>query len=105
MQQMIPRCTHLRPDLAVYTKNRQTLMDALLEYGYEMAKPEGAFYLFVKAPCGDDQVFYKKALEKDLLFVPGSAFGCTGYFRLCYCVSYDTIERSLPLFKQLIEEA
>jgi aspartate aminotransferase len=80
-------------------------MDALLEYGYEMAKPEGAFYLFIKAPGGDDQVFYKKALEKDLLFVPGTAFGCPGYFRLCYCVSYDTIVRSLPLFKQLIEEA
>ena len=69
-----------------------------------MAKPEGAFYLFVKAPNGDDQSFYKKALEKDLLFVPGAAFGCPGYFRLCYCISYDTIVRSLPLFKQLMEE-
>ena len=104
MQQMITRCAHLRPDLTVYRQNRQALMDALLEYGYEMAKPEGAFYLFVKAPNGDDQAFYKQALAYDLLFVPGSAFGCPGYFRLCYCVSYDTIVRSLPLFKKLIEE-
>lgn len=105
MQQMITRCAHLQPDLTVYNQNRKVLMDALLEYGYEMAKPEGAFYLFVKAPNGDDQTFYKKALEKDLLFVPGSAFGCPGYFRLCYCVSYDTIVRSLPLFRELIREA
>ena len=104
MQQMITRCAHLRPDLTVYRQNRQALMDALLEYGYEMAKPEGAFYLCVKAPNGDDQAFYKQALAYDLLFVPGSAFGCPGYFRLCYCVSYDTIVRSLPLFKKLIEE-
>ena len=105
MQQMITRCAHLQPQLDTYDLHRRTLMTALKEYGYEMAKPEGAFYLFIKAPGGDDQVFYKKALEKDLLFVPGSAFGCPGYFRLCYCVGYDTIARSLPLFKQLIEEA
>ena len=104
MQQMITRCAHLRPELTTYDQNRQTLMNALLEYGYEMAKPEGAFYLFVKAPCGDDQVFYKKAMEQDLLFVPGTDFGCPGYFRLCYCVSHDTILRSLPLFKELMEE-
>ena len=104
MQRMITRCAHLQPELTGYDRNRRVLMDALLEYGYEMAKPEGAFYLFVKAPNGDDQSFYKKALEKDLLFVPGAAFGCPGYFRLCYCISYDTIVRSLPLFKQLLEE-
>lgn len=104
MQRMITRCAHLQPELTGYDRNRRVLMDALLEYGYEMAKPEGAFYLFVKAPNGDDQSFYKKALEKDLLFVPGAAFGCPGYFRLCYCISYDTIVRSLPLFKQLMEE-
>ena len=103
MQQMIARCADLQPDLTVYDRNRQVLMQALLEYGYEMAKPEGAFYLFVKAPNGDDQAFYKKAMEKDVLFVPGSAFGCPGYFRLCYCVSYDTIVRSLPQFKALMD--
>ena len=104
MQQMIIRCAHLQPDMTTYILNRQILMDALLEYGYEMAKPDGAFYLFVKTPGSDEQAFYKKALEKDLLFVPGSAFGCPGYFRLCYCVSQDTILRSLPLFKALMEE-
>ena len=105
MQQMIARCADLLPDMTTYAENRQILMNALLEYGYEMAKPDGAFYLFIKAPGGDDQVFYKKALEKDLLFVPGAAFGCPGYFRLCYCVSQDTILRSLPLFKALIDKA
>ena len=48
--------------------------------------------------------FSEKAKKKDLLLVPGDGFGCPGYFRLCYCVSYDKIIRSLPVFKALIEE-
>ena len=72
--------------------------------GYEMARPDGAFYLFIKAPGGDAQAFSKKAMKKDILIVPGDDFGCPDYLRLCYCVSHDKILRSLPLFKELIEE-
>ena len=103
MQLMLQRCAHLQPDLASYDRNRRTLREALLSYGYEMAKPDGAFYLFLKAPGGDDRAFSQKAMAQDVLLMPGSDFGCPGYLRLCYCVSYDTVERSLPLFKKLIE--
>ena len=101
-QKVIARCAHLRPDLAAYDKNRKTLYEGLVKAGYEVAKPDGAFYLFVKAPNGDGVAFSEKAKELDLLVVPGEGFGCPGYFRLCYCVSYDTIVRSLPLFEKLI---
>ena len=104
-QKVIARCTHLRPDLAAYEKNRQALYEGLVSMGYEVAKPDGAFYLFVKAPGGDANEFSDLAKKKDLLLVPGDGFGCPGYFRLCYCVSYDKIIRSLPVFKALIEEA
>ncbi len=104
MQLMLARCAHLQPDLATYDRNRRTLVEALTSYGYEMAKADGAFYLFLKAPGGDDRVFSQKAMEKDLLLMPGSDFGCPGYLRLSYCVSYDTVVRSLPLFRALIEE-
>ena len=103
-QKVIARCTHLRPDLAAYEKNRQALYEGLVSMGYEVAKPDGAFYLFVKAPGGDANEFSDLAKKKDLLLVPGDGFGCPGYFRLCYCVSYDKIIRSLPVFKALIEE-
>ena len=103
-QKVIARCTHLRPNLEAYDKNRKALYEGLVEAGYEVAKPQGAFYLFVKAPGGDAQAFSKKAMTKDILIVPGDDFGCPDYLRLCYCVSYDTIIRSLPLFKELIEE-
>ncbi len=101
LQQVLARVAHLRPDLTAYTENRRILVDALTEYGYEMAKPEGAFYIFFKAPGGDDRAFFEKAKEKDLLLMPGSDFGCPGYLRLCYCVSRETVLGSLPLFREL----
>lgn len=103
LQKVIARCTHLRPDLCSYDRNRKALYEGLTAMGYEMAKPDGAFYLFIKAPGGDAVAFSEKAKQKDLLLVPGDGFGCPGYFRICYCVSYEMIQKSLPVFKQLLE--
>lgn len=103
-QKVIARCTHLRPDLESYDRNRKALYEGLTSLGYEMAKPDGAFYLFVKAPGGDAAAFSEKAKQKNLLLVPGDDFGCPGYFRVCYCVSFDMIQRSLPVFAQLLQE-
>lgn len=103
MQKVIARCAGLRPDLAAYDRNRRTLYEGLQALGYEMAKPDGAFYLFVKAPGGDANAFSERAKQKDLLVVPGDGFGCPGYFRICYCVSNEMIRRSLKVFAQLRE--
>ena len=104
MLKVIARCVGLRPDLQAYDTNRRLLSEALAAYGYEMAKPDGAFYLFVKAPGGSSTAFSEKAKQHDLLLVPGDDFGCPEYFRSCYCVSRDLIERSLPIFEKLIQE-
>ena len=101
-QKVIARCAGLRPDLEAYDRNRKALYEGLVDLGYEVAKPDGAFYLFVKAPGGDANAFSDKAKEKDLLVVPGDGFGCPGYFRVCYCVSYEQIIKSLPVFGELI---
>lgn len=103
-QKVIARCVQLRPDLDAYDRNRRKLYEGLTEMGYETARPDGAFYLFVKAPGGDAEAFSEKAKRHDLLVVPGDGFGCPGYFRLCYAVSYDTICRSLPVFRAVLEE-
>ncbi len=103
-QKVIARCAGLRPDLDAYDRNRRKLYEGLTEMGYETARPDGAFYLFVKAPGGDAEAFSEKAKAHDLLVVPGDGFGCPGYFRLCYAVSYDTICRSLPVFRTVLEE-
>ncbi len=103
-QKVIARCAHLRPDLDSYDRNRRTLYEGLTAMGYEMARPDGAFYLFIKAPGGDAAAFSEAARKKDLLLVPGDGFGCPGYFRICYCVSQEMIQKSLPVFEELIRE-
>ena len=104
MQKVIELCAEERPDLVAYDENRNLLYNSLTEMGYECAKPDGAFYLFVKAPNGDANAFSEKAkLEHNLLVVPADGFGCPGFFRLSYCVSNDMIRRSLPAFKAMIE--
>ncbi len=104
IQMTIERCAAERPDLAAYDENRILLYNSLTEMGYECAKPDGAFYLFVKAPDGNSEAFSEKAkLEHNLLVVPGGGFGCPEFFRLSYCVANDMIKRSLPAFKAMIE--
>lgn len=104
IQRAVARCVELMPDLAAYDENRTLLYNELSRMGYTMAKPDGAFYLFIQAPGGDSDAFSNKAKEHNLLVVPGTSFGCKEYFRICYCVSNDMIRRSLPVFETLIKE-
>ena len=87
-----------------YEENGNILYNGLVEAGFSCLKPQGAFYLFPKALEDDDYAFCEKAKKYDLLLVPGSDFGCPGYFRAAYCIKKETIERSLSAFKKLAEE-
>ena len=103
-QLFVSKCLDEKVDLEIYNRNRELLYNSLRQYGYECIKPEGAFYLFVKAFEPDDRAFAAKAKEKRLLIVPGSTFGCAGYVRIAYCVDYDMIKRSLPAFEALARD-
>lgn len=103
IQRAVAKCLDLETDVKFYEKNRNALYEGLITIGYECVKPEGAFYLFMKAPIEDDVEFCKMAKEFNILMVPGTAFECTGYVRLSYCVAHDTILRALPKFKELFE--
>ena len=103
-QRVVARCAASRPNIRAYDDNRAMLYEALTSYGYDCVKPNGAFYMFIKAPGGDAQAFSEKAKEKNLLIVPGGDFGVLEYFRICTCVSPEMIRRSLPVFKALLEE-
>ena len=103
-QYMLAECADERPDIAAYAGNRALLYGALTEMGFECVKPDGAFYLFVKAPNGvSGTEFYEAGKRFELLLVPSDSFGVEGYVRVAYCVSEDTIRRSLPAFKKLAE--
>ena len=100
-QQLIARVCGITSDISVYKNNRDMLVKALEEYGYTVVKPDGAFYLFVKALEPDAKAFAERAKDYELLIVAGDDFGCKGYVRISYCVSPDMIKRSLPAFEEL----
>jgi aspartate aminotransferase len=103
-QRLIADCTDAQPDLAFYDKNRRLLYEALTSYGYSCVYPDGAFYLFCRAPAGDAAAFSERAKAKNVLVVPCGDFGAPGYVRIAYCVDEKVIRRALPLFRALIEE-
>ena len=103
-QKIVPKCIGKTADISIYKKNRDILCDALSKYGYKVAQPDGAFYLFVKALEEDSHAFCEKAKKYELLLVPGDSFGYPGYVRISYCVSTEMIEKSLPSFEALSKE-
>ena len=106
MQRVIKRCIEAdaRVNLEAYDKNRNLLYQGLKKLGFSCIKPEGAFYLFVKAPEPDEKAFCARAQKHNLLLVPGSSFACPGYVRIAYCVSADQITRAMPAFEALAQE-
>ena len=103
LQRLVSKCLGVTAEVDIYDTNRKMLLSALTEYGYNVTKPEGAFYLFIKSPSGDGQEFSDRAKGLDILIVPSDDFGTKGYARLSYCVKTEMIERALPQFKKLIE--
>lgn len=100
-QKVVGKCLDSEVDVSIYERNRDLLYNHLTSIGFECIKPEGAFYLFPKTLIEDDKAFCEAAKQFNLLLVPGSAFGCPGYMRLAYCISYEQILRSLPAFTKL----
>lgn len=104
-QYMIPSCLGYTADISIYKTNRDIFYEALTKIGYQVIKPDGAFYLFVKALESDATKFSQYAMEHyDLLVVPSNSFGCLGYVRVSYCVDTMTIRRSIPIFSKLFAD-
>lgn len=103
-QYLVARCVDKTADISVYKRNRDTLLSALTSYGYTCVKPDGAFYLFVKAMEEDAYAFCERAKKHELLFVPSDDFGSKGWVRIAYCVSPEMILRALPAFEALAKE-
>lgn len=101
MQKVIAKCVDEKCEVEKYRKNGEYLYDNLVKFGFSAVKPQGAFYLFLKSPVEDEKEFVSKAKEFNLLLVPGSSFGKSGYVRLAYCVSFDTVKNSMPAFEKL----
>lgn len=102
-QMMVKKIIGKTSDVSVYERNRDTLVSALTSYGYEVVRPDGAFYLFVKTLEENSDAFAERAKKYELLLVSAKSFGVEGYVRISYCVSPEMIEKSLPAFKALAQ--
>ena len=101
MQRLIPLAGYDQVEIRNYQRKRDLLYEALMEFGYEVVKPGGAFYMFPKTPIEDDMAFVAD-LQRNfhILTVPGRGFGRGGHFRISYCVEMEVIERSLEGFRE-----
>lgn len=102
-QFLVPACLGQTSDISIYQRNRDLLMKAFTEDGFSVAKPDGAFYLFLRSPEPDAAAFCERAKQFELLLVPSDSFGFPGYVRISYCVATEMIERSLPAFRALAQ--
>ena len=102
MQRAVSGLLDASVDISVYKRKRDILCEGLAHLGYDVTRPDGAFYLFPKSPIKDDVKFVSALQEENILTVPGSGFGGPGYFRIAYCVADSVIERSMPGFERAI---
>lgn len=105
MQRLVAKLQDESVDIAEYQAKRDLLVRELRGMGFQMVKPDGAFYLFPVSPLADDVEFVKLAQKHHILLVPGAGFGAPGFFRIAYCFDKDMIERSLPAWRALAKEA
>lgn len=84
-----------------YKAKRDFMIRELSDH-YEIQGAGGAFYLFIKAPGGSGTDFVKRAIENNLLIIPGNVFSDRDtHFRLSYAAEQSTLERGVEVLKQL----
>jgi aspartate aminotransferase len=101
MQRLVGKMQGPGVDVEIYRKKRDLLCSALAAMGYTFSVPQGAFYLFPKAPGGDDIAFANAMQEELVLVVPGTGFSFPGWFRIAYCVDTEVIRRSFKGFEKV----
>ena len=94
-----------------YLQRRDYIIEKMTALGFEIIKPDGAFYIFAKIPEGYNQdsfAFLKDfAQKKAVAFIPGAAFGRygEGYVRLSYAASMETIKEAMKRLEEYMGEA
>ena len=104
IQRVIKNVQGVTVDVEQYKKKRDFLYGELTRIGYDVVKPQGAFYFFPKSPIDDEVEFARKLAEKKVLVVPGRGFGCPGYFRISYCLPDSVIEGSIAGFESTFKD-
>jgi aspartate aminotransferase len=105
MQYAVPDLERLSIDIGALEAKRDRLVGALREMGYEVASPEGTFYLWPRSPVPDDEAYVASLERRGVLVLPGTLFETPGWFRICLTATAETIEAAIPHFRAAIDEA
>lgn len=104
-QKVVEKALNAKVDVANYEYRRNLLYSNIVDAGFEAVKPNGALYIFMKTPEGlTDTEFQDVCAKYNLLLVPGASFKRSGYMRLAFCVSEQTIRNSREAFAKIAEE-
>ena len=103
MQHIVAKLQSVSVDVGVYQAKRDFIHNELTAIGYDVVRPQGAFYMFPRSPIEDDARFVAELQKHNVLAVPGRGFGMPGYFRLSFCVTDKTLEGSIPGFRAAFE--
>jgi len=104
MQHMVKHLQHVTISVADYQKKRDFLYTNLVDIGYSVVKPQGAFYMFPRSPIENEMTFIEELRQWNVLVVPGRGFGMPGYFRISYCVDDKTLKGSMEGFKKAAQK-
>lgn len=104
-QRVVEKVQHATVDVDQYRRRRDYLYKELTAIGYEVVKPQGAFYFFPKSPIADEVEFCQRLAAKKVLVVPGRGFGTPGYFRISTCFPDRVIAGALPGLAEVFREA
>jgi aspartate aminotransferase len=91
-------------DIAALARRRERMLGALDQWGYEMTKPEGTFYLWGRAPGGDSAAFAERLQKSSVYVMPGTIFDRPTDFRLCLTATDEMIENALPAFQATADQ-
>jgi aspartate aminotransferase len=102
MQYSLDRLEALSIDLVELERKRDLFVAELGDAGYQLWKPEGTFYLWVRSPDPDDVAFVEMLARDRVLVLPGSTCGAPGFFRISLTATTEMIEDSLPVFRAAV---
>ena len=103
MQHLVRNLQQVTIDVQDYQDKRDYLYNVLVDAGYQVRKPEGAFYMFPQSPVDDEMRLVAALQEQGVLVVPGRGFGLEGYVRISYCVEQRELEGATPGFRAAME--
>jgi len=89
------------PHIDAYRRKRDMIVEGLSDV-YEIIQPGGAFYVFPKALWGTGTEFVTKAIDNNLLVIPGAIFSHQDtHFRISYAAADSVIERGIEVLRRI----